>query len=110
MKSSEFKYQIKEEIRKSKAVVSEGIVDRILTAIIDKLVARKAGKLFTALKNDPEYQESLLAVKRAVEKMGQSTDRAVKARQEARKAYEEYAAKYGKRAADKIAAKYGRKY
>jgi CHASE3 domain sensor protein len=78
------------------------IVERILTAIIDKLVARKAGKLFTALKNDPEYQESLLEVKRAVEEMQESTDLAIKTKRETQKAYEEYAAKYGKRAADKI--------
>lgn len=105
MKVSEFKYQIKEDIRKSKSVVSEGIVDRILSAIIDKLVAKKAGKLFTALKNDPEYQESLLAVKRAVERATQATDRAIESKKKFDKEYDEYVKKYGKARADKIVAK-----
>lgn len=103
MKLSEFKQIIKEEVNlETKHKLSEGIVDKIVSTIIDKVVRTKYSNYFDALKNDPEYQEALRGVKNAVGRIEMAGDAAVKQKKKFDKEYSSYAKKYGKAAADKI--------
>jgi uncharacterized protein YaaR (DUF327 family) len=103
MKLSEFKKIIKEEINlETKQSLSEGIVDKLVSAIIDKVVRSKYKNYFDALKNDPEYQEALRGVRLAVDRIDAAGESAVKAQAIADKTYKDYVKKYGKAAADNM--------
>jgi hypothetical protein len=79
MKLSEFKKIIKEEINlETKQSLSEGIVDKLVSAIIDKVVKSKYKNYFDALKNDPEYQEALRGVRLAVDRIDAAENRLLK--------------------------------
>lgn len=102
MKLSEFKQIIKEEVNlETKHKLSEGIVDKIVSTIIDKVVRTKYSNYFDALKNDPEYQEALRGVKNAVGRIEMAGEAAVKQKKRFDKEYAEVAKKYGKAVADK---------
>ncbi len=103
MKLSKFKEIFKEEVNsETKNTLSEGIVDKLVSAIIDKVVHTKYKKFFDTLKNDPEYQEKLRAVKIAATEIDRYGEAAVKAKEKADKSYAELVKKYGKDAADNI--------
>jgi hypothetical protein len=105
MKLSEFKQIIKEEVNlETKHKLSEGIVDKIVSTIIDKVVRTKYKTYFDALKNDPEYQEALRGVKNAVGRIEMAGEAAVNQKKRFDKQYAEVAKKYGKAAADKVVA------
>jgi hypothetical protein len=105
MKLSEFKKIIKEEINlETKQSLSEGIVDKLVSAIIDKVVKSKYKNYFDALKNDPEYQEALMGVKLAADRIDAVGAAAVKSKIKSDKLYDEYAKKYGKQGADNMIA------
>jgi hypothetical protein len=105
MKLSEFKKIIKEEINlETKQSLSEGIVDKLVSAIIDKVVKSKYKTYFDALKNDPEYQEALRGVRLAVDRIDAAGESAVKQKKKFDKEYAEVAKKYGKKVADRTVA------
>lgn len=105
MKLSEFKKIIREEINlETKQSLSEGIVDKLVSAIIDKVVKSKYKNYFDALKNDPEYQEALRGVRLAVDRIDAAGEAAVKQKKRFDKEYAEVAKKYGKKVADKTVA------
>jgi RNA-binding protein YhbY len=106
MKISEFKNLIREEINNvaGKQQLREGVVDKIIAAIIDKVVKVKYGKYFDSLHKDPEYIEALKGVKTAADRINMAGERAVKAKQQWQKTYDAYSKQYGKKAADRIVA------
>ena len=66
MKLSKFKQLIKEEIElqseQYNATLKEGVVDKIIAAIVDKIVKVKYKKYFDELHKDPEYIEALKGI------------------------------------------------
>lgn len=101
MKRSELQKIIKEEFAKQ-INLSEGLLDKAANALINKMIKSKYGNYFDALYADPEYQEALKGLKHAVEKIEMSTAAAKKQIETTTKSYNEYAKKYGKKAADAI--------
>jgi hypothetical protein len=101
MKRSELKQIVKEEISKQ-INLSEGLLDKAANALINKMIKSKYGKFFDELYKDPEYQEALKGLKHAVERIEISTAAAKKSIDDTTKTYNEYAKKYGKKAADAI--------
>jgi hypothetical protein len=108
MKISEFKNLIREEINNvaGKQQLREGVVDKIIAAIVDKVVKVKYGKYFDSLHKDPEYIEALKGVKFAADRINAAGEAVVKAEVQLKKDYDEYAKKYGKKAADQFKAQY----
>ena len=108
MKLSRFKQIIKEEtssvLTESKQSLNEGIVDKIVASIIDKIIKTKYKKFFDELHSDPEYIEALKGVKDAAKRIEATGDAYEKAKTNQQKEYEIYAKKYGKAAADKLVA------
>ena len=108
MKLSEFKLLIRKEasavMTESKRPINEGIIDKIISTIIDKVIKTKYKKYFDELHSDPEYKEALKAVNNAAEKIDLAAKSYEKAKSKSDKEYSEYARKYGKEAADKIVA------
>lgn len=106
MKLSEFKKIIREEAEsiliESKQPINEGIVDSIISAIVNKVIKSKYKKYFDELHNDPEYKEALTAVNKAAEKISTAAKSYEKYKAKSDKEYNEYVKKYGKKAADKI--------
>jgi hypothetical protein len=102
MKQSDLKRIIKEEVNRE--LMMEGIIDKLVSVIIDKVVKSKYKTYFDALKTDPEYQEKLKAVKLAVTDIDNYGESAVKAKRLYDAEYTKYSKKYGKEAADKIVA------
>lgn len=108
MKLSKVKNIIREETRsvlssKSKTL-NEGMFDKLVAMIVDKIVKTKYKKYFDELHSDPEYKEALKAVNNAAEKINLAAKSYEKAKTKSDKTYDEYAKKYGKQAADKIVA------
>jgi hypothetical protein len=108
MKLSKFKQLIKEEIElqseQRNATLKEGVVDKIIAAIVDKIVKVKYKKYFDELHKDPEYIEALKGIKTYAQKMDASAEAWEQAKIKSDKSYNEYAKRYGKEAADRIVA------
>ena len=108
MKLSKFKQLIKEEIElqseQYNATLKEGVVDKIIAAIVDKIVKVKYKKYFDELHKDPEYIEALKGIKTYAQKMDASAEAWERAKIKSDKSYNEYAKRYGKEAADRIVA------
>ena len=108
MKLSKFKQLIKEEIElqseQRNTPLKEGVVDKIIAAIVDKIVKVKYKKYFDELHKDPEYIEALKGIKTYAQKMDASAEAWERAKVKQDKAYNEYAKRYGKEAADRIVA------
>jgi uncharacterized protein YaaR (DUF327 family) len=102
MKQSDLKRIIKEEVNRE--LMMEGIIDKIVSTIIDKVVRSKYKTYFDTLNNDPDYQEKLKAVKLAVTDIDNYGEAALKARAKADKSYKELVRKFGKKAADNMVA------
>jgi hypothetical protein len=106
MKLSEFKQIIREEAKivltESKQPINEGIIDKIISVIVDKIIKTKYKSYFDALHNDPEYKEALKGLKNSVEKIDQSAENYKKSYEQSKADYDAYAKKYGKKAADKM--------
>jgi len=106
MKLSEFKQIIREEAKivltESKQPINEGIIDKVISVIVDKIIKTKYKSYFDALHNDPEYKEALKGLKNSVEKIDQSAENYKKFYEQSKADYDAYAKKYGKKAADKM--------
>lgn len=106
MKLSEFKKLIKEktdiEVTKSKQPLREGLLDSVLSYIVDKLVKHKTKHYFDALSKDPEFLEAKKRVKKALEDFEKDTSRRVAADLKYQKQKEAFAKKYGQEKANKI--------
>jgi hypothetical protein len=106
MKLSEFKQLIRKEAKivltETKQPINEGIIDKIIAAIIDKIIKTKYKPYFDALHNDPEYKEALKGLKNSVEKIDQSAENYKKSYDQSKADYDAYAKKYGKKAAEKM--------
>ena len=106
MKLSEFKEIIRVEaktvLKEFKHSINEGIIDKIISAIVDKVIKAKYKNYFDALHNDPEYKEALKGLKNAVEKIDQSANNYRSSYDQSKVAYDEYAKKYGKKTAEKM--------
>lgn len=106
MKLSELTQIIQEEsqviLKKDKAVINEGIVNKIIFKLVDKYIKTKYKAYFDALHNDPEYKEALLGLKNSIERIDQSAENYKIAREKSKASYDAYAKKYGKEAAAKI--------
>lgn len=106
MKLSKVKDIIREEsaavLKESKKPITEGIIDSIVSAIVDKIVKTRYKKYFAELHKDPEYQETLKRTKQAAAAIDAAASRYEKQSENSKKVYDEYVKKYGKEAADKI--------
>ena len=105
MKLSQLKILIREEassVLKSNNIINEGMVDKIIAMIIDKIIKTKYKKFFDELHNDPEYIEALKGIKHAAERIKNAGEAYQRSKIRAQNQYEEYSKKYGKAAADKI--------
>jgi hypothetical protein len=107
MKLSKLKTLIREEASSAMHVnepINEGVVDKIVAAIVDKIIKTKYKKYFDELHSDPEYIEALKGIKTAASRIEASGDAYEKAKINQQKEYDTYVRKYGKAAADKIVA------
>jgi hypothetical protein len=103
MKLSKFKTVIKENINdKHNTVLSEGIIDSVISYIIDKLVKKKTKKYFEELAKDPEFIEAKKRVKQALLNIDQSTERYQNSRDKFAAEKEEFVKKYGQKKADQV--------
>jgi len=106
MKLSEFKEIIREEavsiLKEVKQPINEGFIDKIIALIVDKVVKSKYKKYFDSLHNDPDYVEALKGLRVAVDKIDDSASKYEKTYKKSKAAYDEYAKKYGKKAASKM--------
>ena len=106
MKLSEFKQIIREEtivvLSETKQPINEGVVDKIIGLIVDKIIKTKYKSYFEALHNDPEYKEALKGLKNSIEKVDQSAENYKNSLEKSKADYDAYAKKYGKKAADKM--------
>jgi hypothetical protein len=78
------------------------IVERILTAIIDKIVSRKYKDYFDEVRNDPEFQAAKQSLDRYAEKARDRMARYDKAKAKWEKDFKATERKHGKAAAEKI--------
>ena len=109
MKRSELKQIIKEEISKQ-IDLSEGLLDKAASALINKMIKSKYGKYFDELHADPEYQEALKGLALAAERIEDSATRYRKSADRAKNAYDALVKKVGKKAADVYNEKSIKKY
>lgn len=96
--------ETREEVIKSNPTINEGIVDKIISAVIDRIVKTKYKKYFDELHNDPEYKEAKQRLSQAADNIKRAAESYEKVSHSRNQAYDEYAKKYGKKAADKIIA------
>lgn len=106
MKLSKFKRLIREEAEsvliESKQPINEGIVDKIITAIVDKVIKSKYKAYFDALHSDPAYKEALKGLKNSVDRIDQSAETYKKSYERSKSEYDSYVKKYGKKAAQNM--------
>ena len=106
MKLSRLKTIIQEEVyaTSKKHNLHEGVIDNILSMVIDKLVKTKYKKYFDELHNDPEFIDAQRRLKDSLVAIDKQSQRYEKTAKKSESAYNEYAKKYGKKAADKMVA------
>ena len=83
---------------------SKGLFDNVEHIVTTKSYTGKTEEFLNALKNDTKYQESLRQVHLSIDKIDKAGKAAVKQKKKSDKAYDEYAKKYGKKAADNMIA------
>lgn len=102
MKLSKLKNLIKEDNNSNKQPLSEGMIDTVLSYIVDKMVKGKTKKYFDTLAKDPEFLEAKKRVKDALQNIEQSAERHTKSQIKFEKEKEEFIKKYGKKKADQV--------
>lgn len=98
MNKKQAKNLIKEHVHNelNKFNLTEGIIDKIVDYVIQRLIRKKYGKVIDDIKNDPDFIEAQLALNRAVEEFDRSTKRAAEAEKEMESSKIEYKKKFGK--------------
>ncbi len=106
MKLSKFKQIVREEtasiLNEKSQTLNEGVVDSIISFIVDKIIKTKYKKYFDSLHNDPEYKEALKGLKNAADRINDTSLKYTKSYEAAKSEYDKYAKKYGKEAAQRL--------
>ena len=108
MKISEFKQLIREEINTvaGKNQLHEGVVDKIISAIVDKVIKSKYKNYFDSLHKDPEYQEALRGIALAADRINSASEKVVKSELKVKKEYDSYVKEFGKKKAEEFMKQY----
>ena len=87
-------------------VINESVVDKIVNAVIQKIINVKYAKYFKELRSNPEYQEALQGLKYAADRIDMAAKAHRKSKAKWQKEYDEYVAEYGKAATDAMISKF----